>query len=684
LSETLSDGRYTVLRRLAVGGMGEVLLAEFGGDAALSAGLLVVKRILALAPGVPAAEGQVRMMLEEGRLGLRLQHANLVQTFRIDHDHDTPVLVIELLSGRSMAQVLGQAKKQQQPVPVDVALAVLRGACAGLHFAHTLKSADGSFLGLVHRDISPANIFVTFDGGVKVIDFGVAKSEDSELKTATGILKGKLGYMSPEQATGGGKLTAQADIWSLGVFFWELLLAERLFNLPNPAATLMQVSTREIPRPRTQRPDIPPAVDDLVMKMLTRPLDQRFSTCAEIVAAIDAITRRPADIAGFLAERFPADAANGRDEAARAARPVRPGQRAPVNDATSDADDLDDPATSILPAGLREQLLRASYGDDDDAATVRVDAAVLDAIRSQGQPWRTGDADNTLDNVGMAHSDETDESDDRTRRLPPEVIAAARGNGVRPAMPAAPPARPAPAPTVPPTPINEVLRVPLPSVGTSPPWRPTPAPALALHRPSPPPPPAAPLPPAPPPAKASAPLWASVCSAAGVVAVAAGLAATIVVSPASPQQFFSWTDPAGFDVVVASAQHVPSGGVARRVRAEDAVLLRSGDTEPKPVDAAELKTKLEAAGVWARAALPTSPQRVAIAALPLLLVLLGAALIALGAPALLLPARTPQQQAIRALLLLVTLVGGAALAERGGVGWPGRQAWKAHPSLEWR
>src|SRR5690606_34862233 len=129
--------------------------------------------------------------------------------------------LIELLAGRSMAQVLGQAKKRGEMVPVDVALAVLRGAACGLHFAHTLRGPDGTSLGLVHRDVSPANIFVTFDGRVKVIDFGVAKSDDSEPKTATGILKGKLGYMSPEQSLGQSKLTAQADVWSLGVFFWE-------------------------------------------------------------------------------------------------------------------------------------------------------------------------------------------------------------------------------------------------------------------------------------------------------------------------------------------------------------------------------------------------------------------------------------------------------------------------------
>lgn len=681
MSETLAQGRYSVVRRLAAGGMGEVLLAEFAGDAELSAGLLVVKRILPLVPGVEAGEGQVRMLLEEGRLGLRLQHENLVQTFRIDQDAGTPILVIELLAGRSMAQVLGQAKKQQQPVPVDVALAVLRGACAGLHFAHTLKATDGSFLGLVHRDISPANIFVTFDGGVKVIDFGVAKSEDSELQTATGILKGKLGYMSPEQATGNAKLTAQADIWSLGVFFWELLLAERLFNLPNPAATLMQVSTREIPRPRTLRADIPPAVDDLVMKMLTRPLEHRFATCADVIRAIDAITRRPADIASFLAERFPADAATGRSEASRASRLLRRTPSARFTPTTQPPDDDDEPATSVLPAALREQLLRASYGDDDDdAATVRVDSSVLDAVRaSRGAPrptWSVGEADNTIDDLGASNSDDglgPPSDEDRTRRLPADVVAAVRAPAGRPGLPPT-------APTAPTAPLNEALRVPLPPF--SPPAHSSPTLAVPqTSRPRPPTVVAPQAPAAPPPT--SRPMLGWVGAAAGAVALVAGLATAGLSSPAAPQQFFAWTDPAGFDVVVAQMSHAPAGVQVRRVLPGEAVLLRAGEREPQLVDAAELRRKLEAAGVWARAALPSSPQRVALALLPALFVVLAGVLFALAVPAL--AVRTGRARLAAQLAFLVcVVVFAASVVQGGGLGWAGRGAFEAQPTLQWR
>jgi serine/threonine protein kinase len=399
MTEALAHGRYAIARRLAAGGMGEVLLAEYAGDDEISPGLLVVKRVLAAAPGLPPNEEQVRMLLEEGRLALRLSHENLVDTFRIEAEGGSPLLVMELLSGRSMAQLLGQAKKRREHVPVDIALAVLRGAARGLHFAHTLKGPDGRGLGLVHRDVSPANIFVTFDGKVKVIDFGVAKSEDSELKTATGILKGKLGYMSPEQSLGEAKLTAQADVWSLGVFFWETLIADRLFSSPNPTATLLQISQKEIPPPRSLRPDIPAPVQALTLKMLSRSLDERWKTCAELVRAIDALPTpiaSAAEIGAFLAGRFPEEAAEGIHEAERASRRLRLTSSG-SGQSVVDKDEAD-VATTVVPGEIRQQALAMARGvggtagsvapvDDDELDTVRVTPAVLAELRgNKGRP----------------------------------------------------------------------------------------------------------------------------------------------------------------------------------------------------------------------------------------------------------------------------------------------------------
>jgi serine/threonine-protein kinase len=418
MSETLVGGRYEVLRRLAVGGMGEVLLADFVGDADLSPGLLVVKRTLSPGAGERPAESQLQMLREEGRLGLRLRHENIVETLRIEENGGNPLLVIELLAGRSMAQVLAQAKKRKENVPIDVALAVLRAAACGLHFAHTLRGADGAALGLVHRDISPANIFVTFDRRVKVIDFGVAKSADSEIKTATGILKGKLGYMSPEQAIGEATLTPQADVWSLGVFFWELLLAERLFHLPNPTATLMQIANRELSKPSSTRPDVSRAIDDICMTMLTRPLDKRFATCAAIVDAIDALPAAVgvarADVGGWLAGRFPEEADAGARDAARSARRLR---ARPVPKGLSDGAVAvlpdDDADTGLMSSDLRRALLGTEPGgvpedmSEPDLATVRLDASTVEQLR-------------------RATLTRADDDQIATERIGPDALAAAR------------------------------------------------------------------------------------------------------------------------------------------------------------------------------------------------------------------------------------------------------------------
>ena|GEM_PF-960042 len=317
----MTTKRFKVVRRLAAGGMGEVLLADFKGDRKLqvSGGFVVVKRNLQNHPNMAS---QNAMLREEGRLGLRLLHENLVQTFSLeDLSAEDPILIMEFMAGKSMAQVLGAAKRSRTPLPVDVALKILRLSACGLHFAHALSDDHGNGLGLVHRDVSPANIFVTFDGKVKVIDFGVAKAKDSEIKTSQGILKGKIGYMSPEHATG-DKLDPRADLWSLGVVLWEMLVADRLFAGQNPAATLFQIANRDIDPPSTRRPDIPPAVDQLCVRLLTRDRNLRTFTGAQLVAEIDAMGYNldAVDLGRFLSQRFPEDAETGVADARRAAR----------------------------------------------------------------------------------------------------------------------------------------------------------------------------------------------------------------------------------------------------------------------------------------------------------------------------------------------------------------------------
>jgi serine/threonine protein kinase len=705
--ETLANGRYVIQRRLATGGMGEVLLAEYAGDDEVSPGLLVVKRILSAAPGLAPNEGQVRMLLEEGRLGLRLLHENLVETFRTEADGDSPLLVIELLAGRSMAQVLGQAKKRRENVPVDVALAILRGACCGLHFAHTLKGPDGRGLGLVHRDVSPANIFVTFDGKVKVIDFGVAKSEDSEVKTATGILKGKLGYMSPEQSIGETKLTPQADVWSLGVFFWETLLAERLFSSPNPTATLLQITQKEIPAPRTMRADIPPAVEALALKMLKRGLDERFKTCADVVRAIDAvpgINARAVDVGAFVAGRFPDEAVAGAAEAARCAR--RRGRVLVAKDIAEgtvgvDPAEDDELATTILPTAVREQLLASARAplpatvpvttlpkppppttntladDGEDAATVRVTADVVAQVRAGSGAMPRAPA--------VARPGFVDEDEIATSRVTPEMARAAR-EPFAPTVPSAPPpSPPSPAPSSPTSSLTSSFTR-RPGLTTVPPTAPVSSPVES-----------APAPPTParpaaisatvravaPPASVPEPTsWPGLAAATfGALALLMGVVFAFT-RPTPTPSFVVFQDPAtSQSVVVADATHVPVGRDFRPLDLDQARLHRPGDLEGRLVPRAELEDRLKLTGVWQRGSLPTTSKAKTAALLPIVVAAIGALALAISLPLILVSRRRRLPIQVVAGLLTVGLV--AAALQFGALSWPGYAAFHDAPRLVW-
>jgi serine/threonine-protein kinase len=737
MTDRLADGRYEVVRRLAAGGMGEVLLAEFAGDADVSPGLLVVKRCLGGVAGERPAPQSLRMLREEARLGMRLRHENIVETLRLEEDGGDPLLVMELLAGRSMGQVLAQAKKRKERVPIDVALAVLRGAACGLHFAHTLTGPGGKALGLVHRDISPANIFVTFDQHVKVIDFGVAKSVDSEIKTSTGVLKGKLGYMSPEQALGEGTLTAQADVWSLGVFFWEMLLAERLFHSPNPTATLMQISSRELHAPSTIRPDVPRVVDELCMKMLTRPLDQRFASCAALVQAIDALPGG-GGVAGvhvgeWLAGRFPEEAEAGARDAARCARRLR---ALPV------PRDIVDGASAVLPdddADTGLQLSRSAFGtpttesgglpvesSEPDLATVRLSAHLVEDLRRAS---RIGNDDLNAptervspESVALARRLAAEDStapgqpvpSDLLRSLsavpsgPPRVPAAALepregAPASSPAFARPPPMMPAGRPpTQPPaaptstgagaaeaasrmleatTGASRVQAAPGPFPAPNPTTAP-PMPALTPRT-------QPPSLPSSTPAAANAfepqeTAWVSIAvSTFGALVLAIGFVFALLAPPPTPH-YYAYSDPGGFDVVVGDREHVPPGLPVRDLVPQNSpVLWRAGAVGPLPVAVDDLQRRLDDAGISARARVPeTSRGRLAVA-MPVLIVSLGVLSLAFALPGVVVRSRG-RRIAAHAAFLVVAVMLIVALAQFGGLGWPGRTVIESAPRLEWR
>ncbi|MBL9019524.1 MAG: serine/threonine protein kinase, partial [Myxococcales bacterium] len=221
-------GKYEILALLALGGTAEIYLARIGGAAGFEK-YVVVK---CLHDHLADDQEFVKMFLDEARLAAHLDHSNIVQTMELGEHENRYYMVMEFLAGLSLAMVIRRAGERLPGgrIPVPLALNMVAQSCAGLHYAHE-RSINGKFLGIVHRDISPQNLVVSFEGVVKVVDFGIAKAEMRETKTRSGTIKGKFAYMSPEQCVA-ANVDRRTDVFALGVITWELLTGRRLFKRP--------------------------------------------------------------------------------------------------------------------------------------------------------------------------------------------------------------------------------------------------------------------------------------------------------------------------------------------------------------------------------------------------------------------------------------------------------------------
>jgi len=231
--------------------------------------------------------------LDEVWLTAALQHPNVVEPIDWGHDADGSFLVMQFVPGDSLRALLRACELQQFPVPIDVVVEIIARAAAGLHAAHEVGNEGGESLHVVHRDVSPANILLGFDGSVKLIDFGVAKRGDRIVTTQTGTIKGKVGYMSPEQVRG-KKLDRRSDIFSLGVVAWEALTLCRLYSAPSEFDAVRMICEEEPVAPSEIRGDVPTALDAVVLRCLAKDRALRFATCADLEAALAPFRPDPA------------------------------------------------------------------------------------------------------------------------------------------------------------------------------------------------------------------------------------------------------------------------------------------------------------------------------------------------------------------------------------------------------
>lgn len=271
-------GRYELVHRLGHGGMAAVYLGRATGRAGFEK-LVAVKVIH---PHLAAEPEFVEMFLDEARIAARLHHPHVVEIHDLGEDDGVFFMVMEYVEGETLASVLRQLRKQEDRLPLRAVLQVVADACEGLSAAHELTHPDGRPMHLVHRDVSPHNLLVGMGGRVKVVDFGIAKATGRRSSTRTGQLRGKLAYMSPEQA-GGEAIDHRTDLFALGAVLWELLTNERLFMGETESETIARVNACDVPDIGTRRDDLPPGVVDLVVRALARDPNDRFETAQDML-----------------------------------------------------------------------------------------------------------------------------------------------------------------------------------------------------------------------------------------------------------------------------------------------------------------------------------------------------------------------------------------------------------------
>jgi serine/threonine protein kinase len=274
---TLRVGRYRILSELGRGGMSNVYLAVASGPGGVNK-LVVLKALL---PDLSTEPYALAMFLDEARLAAQLNHPNVVQTYEVGTEGDRHVIVMEYLEGQSLSATLRRAEKEGTPLPLALHLRIIINALEGLHYAHELKAYDGAPLLLVHRDVSPQNVFVTYDGQVKVLDFGIAKATSSSTHTATGIVKGKIAYMAPEQIIG-DSVDRRADIYSVGCMLWAAAAGRKLWKDTPDVHIMRRAINGDLPTPQSVTPGCDDELNRIVMKALSSDANARYQTALEL------------------------------------------------------------------------------------------------------------------------------------------------------------------------------------------------------------------------------------------------------------------------------------------------------------------------------------------------------------------------------------------------------------------
>jgi serine/threonine protein kinase len=294
-------GRYTLLERIASGGMAEIFRASSEGSDGIEH-VVAIKRIL---PENARNNEFMTMFLNEARIAATLRHPNVIQAYDFGSENGSYYLAMEYLHGLDTRRVVQSLALAGKKLPLEIAIASAIGICAGLQYVHDKRDKNGHSLGLVHRDVSPQNIFLTTSGGVKLVDFGVAKAVHRVSDTLSGTIKGKVTYMSPEQVRA-ERLDRRSDLFSLSIVLWELTVGRRLFEGVSEAMVMNAIDKLDAPAPSQMTPRYSPDLERIVMKGLARDRDRRYRTADEMRIDLEAFAREqrldvtPRTVASFV------------------------------------------------------------------------------------------------------------------------------------------------------------------------------------------------------------------------------------------------------------------------------------------------------------------------------------------------------------------------------------------------
>ncbi|MBJ6765383.1 protein kinase [Myxococcaceae bacterium JPH2] len=376
-------GQYVLVRKLAEGGMAEIFLAKLLGTDGFERNV-VIKRMLPHLSNIPDF---VEMFRDEARLAAKLSHPNIIQIHELGFTDGCYYICMEYLAGEDFSTTLRLAGRRRQYVPLPVVLRVLIDAAHGLHHAHEFTNEQGQSLHVVHRDISPSNLYLTYQGQVKVLDFGIAKAESRLVHTRTGVVKGKYMYMAPEQAQG-LEVDRRADIFALGVSLYEAVTHVRPFARDNDLAVLNALTRAEFEPPRKLRADLPEVLEAIILKAMAGQRDDRYATAEEFAQDLEIFlaeylraTGVPTTLAAFLRSHFGEE---------RFTERTRIPTLATLN-VSHPAEGLPQPAAPVVAPPVAPVPARTGAGD---GATVQgrpwVPPVTAESEKAPGTPTRSG------------------------------------------------------------------------------------------------------------------------------------------------------------------------------------------------------------------------------------------------------------------------------------------------------